>query len=177
MRDKEAVEAERKNLARNAEKQAKLIDRLMDTERNLTNQLVGFPFAGRWPMCWPCPQSALDKESVALKKTIDAHRDRITDLERDLGHAQVRADAEKQRMDEVLIKSIYSYLWLTVYVDESVDVKQRTVHWAEKSWTTEGRGWSYTFEEGIRTEIEGSHGALDGFTRRRWEGWAYGMSG
>jgi len=84
MRDKEAVEAERKNLARNAEKQAKLIDRLMDTEGNLTNQL-----------------SALDKESVALKKTIDAHRDRITDLERDLGHVQARADTEKQRMDEM----------------------------------------------------------------------------
>ena len=42
MRDKEAIEAERKNLARNSEKQAKLIDRLMDTERNLTNQLVGY---------------------------------------------------------------------------------------------------------------------------------------
>jgi E3 ubiquitin-protein ligase BRE1 len=47
MRDKEAVEAERKNLARNAEKQTKLIDRLMDTERNLTSQLVGLPFCSR----------------------------------------------------------------------------------------------------------------------------------
>lgn len=45
MRDKETVEAERKNLVRNVEKQAKLIDKLMDTERNLTNQLVGLPFS------------------------------------------------------------------------------------------------------------------------------------
>lgn len=84
MRDKEAVEAERKNLARNAEKQAKLIDKLMDTERNLTNQL-----------------SALDKESVALKKSIDAHRERVIDLEREISQAQARADAEKQRMEEM----------------------------------------------------------------------------
>ena len=48
MRDKETVEAERKNLVRNVEKQAKLIDKLMDTERNLTSQLVGLPFSRSW---------------------------------------------------------------------------------------------------------------------------------
>lgn len=57
MRDKEAVEAERKNLARNAEKQAKLIDKLMDTERNLTNQLVGSPFSG-YPHMFTFPTRA-----------------------------------------------------------------------------------------------------------------------
>lgn len=40
MRDKEAIEAERKNLARNLEKQGKLIERLVDTERNLSAQVV-----------------------------------------------------------------------------------------------------------------------------------------
>lgn len=40
MRDKEAIETERKNLARNLEKQGKAVERLADTERILTNQVV-----------------------------------------------------------------------------------------------------------------------------------------
>lgn len=40
MRDKETIETERKNLARNLEKQVKVIERLVDTEKNLTGQLV-----------------------------------------------------------------------------------------------------------------------------------------
>jgi hypothetical protein len=35
MQDKEAIEAERKDISRNVEKQAKVIERLTDTERNL----------------------------------------------------------------------------------------------------------------------------------------------
>lgn len=168
MRDKEAVEAERKNLARNAEKQAKLIDRLMDTEKNLTNQLVGLPFSGHWLIrVDSAPQSALDKESVALKKTVDVHRERITELERDLSHMKARGDAEERRMGEVLMKSIYSYLQPTNdHLDEVADVNKRTVHGAEKSRATEVGGWSYTFEEGIRTEIQGSCSIFDGFTGR-----------
>jgi len=84
MRDKEAVEAERKSLARNAEKQAKLIDKLMETEKNLTSQL-----------------SALDKEFVAVKKICDAHRERVVELERDIPQWQARVTVEKQRTDEI----------------------------------------------------------------------------
>lgn len=40
MRDKEAIEGERKNLARNLEKQSKAMERLMDGEKNLTAQVV-----------------------------------------------------------------------------------------------------------------------------------------
>jgi E3 ubiquitin-protein ligase BRE1 len=40
MRDKEAIEAERKNIARNLEKQAKVVERLVETEKNLTGQVV-----------------------------------------------------------------------------------------------------------------------------------------
>lgn len=40
MRDKEAIETERKNLARNIEKQIKLVERLVDAEKNLNGQLV-----------------------------------------------------------------------------------------------------------------------------------------
>lgn len=40
MRDKEAIENERKNLTRNLEKQGKVVERLVETERNLSAQVV-----------------------------------------------------------------------------------------------------------------------------------------
>jgi E3 ubiquitin-protein ligase BRE1 len=43
MRDKEAVDVERKNLSRNLEKQSKLLERLYENERNLRDQVVSLP--------------------------------------------------------------------------------------------------------------------------------------
>ena len=40
MRDKEAIENERKNLIRNLEKQAKVVEKLTASERGLRDQLV-----------------------------------------------------------------------------------------------------------------------------------------
>lgn len=40
MRDKEAIEAERKNISRNLEKQAKAIELLVESERGLSAQVV-----------------------------------------------------------------------------------------------------------------------------------------
>ena len=40
MRDKESIENERKNLIRNIEKQAKVVEKLMASERSLRDQLV-----------------------------------------------------------------------------------------------------------------------------------------
>jgi E3 ubiquitin-protein ligase BRE1 len=40
MRDKEAIDVERKNLSRNVEKQTKVLERLYDSERNLQSQIV-----------------------------------------------------------------------------------------------------------------------------------------
>jgi E3 ubiquitin-protein ligase BRE1 len=40
MRDKEAIDVERKNLSRNVEKQAKVLERLYESERNLQSQIV-----------------------------------------------------------------------------------------------------------------------------------------
>jgi E3 ubiquitin-protein ligase BRE1 len=105
MRDKEAVEAERKNLARNAEKQAKLIDKLMETEENLTSQLVCWPLSGHQiAHTHLANQSALDKEFVAVKKIGDVRRDRVVELERDIPQWQARVAVEKQRTEEVLIR-------------------------------------------------------------------------
>jgi len=40
MRDKDAIENERKNLARTIEKQGKAVDRLTDVEKHYRNQMV-----------------------------------------------------------------------------------------------------------------------------------------
>jgi E3 ubiquitin-protein ligase BRE1 len=40
MRDRESVDLERKNAIRNLEKQAKVIERLTDSEKNLQQQIV-----------------------------------------------------------------------------------------------------------------------------------------
>ncbi|KAJ7045767.1 BRE1 E3 ubiquitin ligase-domain-containing protein [Mycena alexandri] len=42
MRDKEAIDNERKTLSRNLEKQGKVVERLVETERNLTGQVVSY---------------------------------------------------------------------------------------------------------------------------------------
>lgn len=44
MRDKEAIEAERKNLARTLEKQGKAVDRFTELEKLLETQKVIFQF-------------------------------------------------------------------------------------------------------------------------------------
>ncbi|KAF9469928.1 BRE1 E3 ubiquitin ligase-domain-containing protein [Collybia nuda] len=84
MRDKEAIEAERKNLARNLEKQGKLIERLVDTERNLSAQV-----------------NDLEKEVVALRRVSDVEKEKMNQLELDLNHWQARAEGEKQKMGEL----------------------------------------------------------------------------
>lgn len=43
MRDKEAIENERKNLARNVEKQGKLVERHAESEKSLLSQVVSRP--------------------------------------------------------------------------------------------------------------------------------------
>lgn len=42
MRDKDAAENERKNLVRNIEKQAKAIEKLVESEKNLSERVVSF---------------------------------------------------------------------------------------------------------------------------------------
>jgi E3 ubiquitin-protein ligase BRE1 len=46
MRDKEAIENERKNLSRNLEKQAKMMEKLQESEKGLTQQVVSCPISG-----------------------------------------------------------------------------------------------------------------------------------
>jgi len=43
MRQKDAADAERKNLQRNLDKQVKVIEKLAETEKSLGKQIVGLP--------------------------------------------------------------------------------------------------------------------------------------
>jgi E3 ubiquitin-protein ligase BRE1 len=51
MRDKEAIENERKNLSRNLEKQAKVVERLVDSEKMLTAQIVSICSVAQGDQC------------------------------------------------------------------------------------------------------------------------------
>ncbi|KAF8635226.1 hypothetical protein AX17_004001 [Amanita inopinata Kibby_2008] len=81
MRDKEAVEVERKNLSRNMEKQAKTVERLVNIERNLLNQV-----------------SDLEKEVTSLKKGHDLlKRD---NLKLTMEASELRSQAEYERKEK-----------------------------------------------------------------------------
>lgn len=54
MRDKEAIENERKNISRNLEKQAKVVERLVETEKNLTARVVSTLMYSRQDLSTHC---------------------------------------------------------------------------------------------------------------------------
>lgn len=84
MRDKEAVETERKNLSRNMEKQVKVVERLVEVEKNLTNQL-----------------NAAEKEICHLKSVGSTYRDKIDDLTEELSTWIAKVEGEKKRVAEM----------------------------------------------------------------------------
>jgi len=84
MRDKEAIETERKNISRNLEKQAKAVEKLVETERNLTCQVVD-----------------LEKELILWKKSAEMHKERSEALEHDIEGWRKRAEGEKKRTSEL----------------------------------------------------------------------------
>ncbi|KAL7409085.1 BRE1 E3 ubiquitin ligase-domain-containing protein [Mrakia frigida] len=80
MRTKEAVEVERKVAQRNVEKQIKVLEKLSESERNLTTQL-----------------SLQEKEATILKASIRQFKDRIMELEREAAEGKVRLESERTR--------------------------------------------------------------------------------
>ncbi|KAF9482162.1 BRE1-domain-containing protein [Pholiota conissans] len=84
MRDKEAIEIERKNLTRTLEKQGKVVDRLTDAEKHLRTQLA-----------------ALEKENVALKKLIDQLKTKLSHMEKELPETNAHLETEKKRYQEL----------------------------------------------------------------------------
>ncbi|KAG5733688.1 E3 ubiquitin-protein ligase BRE1 [Termitomyces sp. T112] len=84
MRDKDAVSAETTRLQRNVEKQNKVVERLVDAEKNLTAQL-----------------SNLEKELAAIKTVSLVYKEKAETLDISVAHWSRRYEAEHQRVNEV----------------------------------------------------------------------------
>ncbi|KIK09930.1 hypothetical protein K443DRAFT_671248 [Laccaria amethystina LaAM-08-1] len=83
MRDKEAIETERKNLSRTIEKQGKAVDRFTDVEKSMRAQ------AG-----------VMEKENVLLKKMVDVLNSRVEQLEKETFECRSLAEAERKKAQE-----------------------------------------------------------------------------
>jgi len=84
MRDKEAIETERKNISRNLEKQVKLMERLHESEKSLTQQVT-----------------ALEKEVVLWQKGTDELRKKVEAAEVQGAEWYFRAEGERARLQEI----------------------------------------------------------------------------
>ncbi|KAI0743501.1 BRE1-domain-containing protein [Daedaleopsis nitida] len=83
VRDKEAVDAERRKLAVNLEKAAKAIETLTDTEKNMTNRL-----------------HTVEREAMIFRKLSESHRNRGELLDTELAEWRMRAESEKKTVEE-----------------------------------------------------------------------------
>ncbi|KAJ7076313.1 BRE1 E3 ubiquitin ligase-domain-containing protein [Mycena belliarum] len=77
MRDKEVVESERKNLARNVEKLGKVVDRLTESERNLSTQVM-----------------SLDKDLASVRRQYEARVVEIAGLRREIRDLKILHEGE-----------------------------------------------------------------------------------
>ncbi|PCH43601.1 BRE1-domain-containing protein [Wolfiporia cocos MD-104 SS10] len=84
MRDKEASETERKNVARNLEKQAKVVEKLHEAEDSLRAQI-----------------GVLEKELSARRKFAEIQLQRIRELETEHAGCKTQAEGDKKRVDEM----------------------------------------------------------------------------
>ncbi|KAG5654397.1 hypothetical protein H0H81_003221 [Sphagnurus paluster] len=83
VRDKDAVEAERSKLSREVEKQNRVVERLVDSEKNIMGQL-----------------STLEKELSILRTSHDAYKQKVEQLAEENSHWKSLVDAEKKRVVE-----------------------------------------------------------------------------
>ncbi|KAK7692778.1 hypothetical protein QCA50_004411 [Cerrena zonata] len=84
MRDKEALENERKNLARNGEKQNKLIEKIMEEKSNLLQQVSSF-----------------EREIGLLKNALDTQKAQAGRAEHDALTWKTRAEGERKRAEDM----------------------------------------------------------------------------
>jgi E3 ubiquitin-protein ligase BRE1 len=104
MRDKEASENERKNIARNIEKQAKALERLVASEKSFSSQVVRvfhLTLAYLSLTNVNISQADLEREVALLNKAQTLHRDRISVLEGEVSEWKGHASYEKSRVDQV----------------------------------------------------------------------------
>lgn len=111
MRDKDAVDFERKKLSANLDKAAKAIEKLTESEKSLTTRVVSL-LGGHFDRYSPTPlQTDLEKELVLWKKVGEKHRERGTILEGELAEWRARALGEHKNVEEVTVKSVSSHTW------------------------------------------------------------------
>jgi len=84
MRDKEAIETERKNLSRNLEKQAKVLEKLQESEKSLTQQV-----------------GVLEKEVVFWQKGTEELKKKLEGVEAQLADWHNHAEGERARAMEL----------------------------------------------------------------------------
>ncbi|KII92834.1 hypothetical protein PLICRDRAFT_51174 [Plicaturopsis crispa FD-325 SS-3] len=83
IREKEAIEMERKNVARNLERQAKVLEKLHESEKVLTSQVSNF-----------------EKEVATLKKAIAVLQKELDSAQNTTAEWQARAEHERKRAGE-----------------------------------------------------------------------------
>ncbi|KAK7005736.1 putative allantoicase [Favolaschia claudopus] len=86
MRDKEAIENERKNLVRNQEKQGKIVERLVESERNLTQQVLG-----------------LDKDLVQVRRQYEIRAAEISGCRKEIRELLALQEAEASKLTNAKI--------------------------------------------------------------------------
>jgi len=102
MRDKEAIDVERKNLSRNVEKQTKVLERLYDSERNLQNQIVSAFMRIIASSGYNCnSQADHEKELTSLKKAYDLLKLENHKLMLETNDAKLQAEQEKREKEAV----------------------------------------------------------------------------
>jgi len=84
MRDKEAIEAERKNLARTLEKQGKAVDHFTELEKQLETQ-----------------KTILENDLFSFRKTNEVFKERAFRLEKENSELQAQLALEKTRSNEL----------------------------------------------------------------------------
>ncbi|KAF8160794.1 BRE1 E3 ubiquitin ligase-domain-containing protein [Crassisporium funariophilum] len=84
MRDKEAIETERKNLARTVEKQGKAVERLTEVEQHLKLQVTG-----------------LEKEIFVTRKSLEAYSVQLVRFQRENSELQAHLEIERRRFNDL----------------------------------------------------------------------------
>lgn len=104
MRDRESVEIERKTAIRNLEKQAKVVERLADGEKNLQQQIVrSFPLHSTPPSLTIVilTQGHLEAANQRLHRVMDEAETRFTALESDILMYKRQAESTEEMMMNV----------------------------------------------------------------------------
>ena len=101
MRDKEAIENERKNLVRNLEKQAKVVERLRASEGSLREQLVRHPIHFAEIFQLNRLQNTRDQSVQVMQESLDLHVSTIQALVTEKADLETRSKADQRKAEDV----------------------------------------------------------------------------